>query len=163
MPSINRRSLLGSCSVAIMSSIAGCANLLGQSSPPAGSLKFVNDHTVPHSITMRVIDVGSQPGEAPGTVSGKISVVPEQRELSASMVVEPGNTNVYPEIFTASVWYAVRFTIDGRQPQDSAGKVAFNPAPQGDKNGSILVGKVYPSGEFSWVISRTENMGSFEN
>lgn len=160
MPSANRRLLLASLGSVAVGSLAGCAGVTSDE-PPAGSLRFENEHELPHVIAMRVADVGSGPGNGPGAVVGRPSVIPAQRNLSASASVEPGESKTYERVFTESVWYAVQFTVDGRKPHDNTGATAFHPAPSNGKDGTFLSGKIHDSGEFSWVVSSTENEGSF--
>ena len=161
MPSINRRSLLASVGTVAAAGLAGCG-LRGNVGPPAGSLQFVNEHAVPHAISMRVVGVGAEPGHGPDEVEGDVLVPPSQRTLTASTTVQPGETQTYESVFTEDAWYGVEFTLDGIRPADNAGQVKFNPAPTGGETGSVLVGKVYASGEFSWVVSATEDPGSFD-
>ncbi|MFB6087937.1 MAG: hypothetical protein ABEJ85_05395 [Haloarculaceae archaeon] len=161
MPSTTRRSVLASLGAVAVGSIAGC-NAVGSADPPAGSLRFVNDHDLPHAIRMEVTDVGDAPGDGPAAVTGDPIVPPAQRTLTASTVVDPGETQTYESVFTEPVWYAVQFTVDGREPENDAGITAFHPAPADGESGSTLTGKVYSSGEFSWVVGSTENPGPFE-
>lgn len=158
MPSTDRRTVLASLGAVALGGVAGCAS----GAPPAGSLRFVNEHTVPHSLSVRVTGVGAAPGDGPGEVRGDPIVPPAQRELSASTVVEPGERRTYEGAFTEPVWYAVRFTVDGDKPENGAGVVTWTPAPDDADGGNLLSGTVYPSGDFSWVISGTENPGPFE-
>lgn len=161
MPSIHRRTFLTSVGSVALAGLAGCSTG-GSESPPAGSLRFVNEHTVPHAITMRVSGVGSTPEDTSGPGDGDPIVPPAQRELTASTTVPPESSQTYESVFTESVWYGVEFTVDGELPEDDAGETSYRPAPTADEAGNILVGKVYPSGEFSWVISTTDNPGAFE-
>ncbi|MFC4553067.1 MULTISPECIES: hypothetical protein [Halorussus] len=160
MPSANRRLLLTSLGSVAVGSLAGCTGVTSDELP-AGSLRFENEHELPHVIAMRVTDIGSGPGDGPGAVVGHPSVVPAQRNLSASASVEPGESKTYEGVFTEPVWYAVQFTVDGRKPHEETCATVFHPAPANEKDGTFLSGKVYDSGEFSWVVSSTENEGSF--
>lgn len=121
----------------------------------------MNEHTVPHAVTMRVTDVGSEPGDDPGTVRGTPVVPPAQRDLTASTTVEPDERKTYERAFTEDVWYAVRFTVDGTEPK-SDGVTTFHPAPSEGDAGTILSGEVDRSGAFSWVVSSTGDPGPFE-
>lgn len=161
MPSINRRSLLASLSSAAVVGLAGCSSVLSDDLP-AGSLRFVNNHSVPHSITMQVTDTGSKPGDGAGVVEGDPLVSPAQRNLTAAVSVEPSESKTYESVFTESVWYAVQFTVDGKEPENKTGATAFRPSPTDRSTGNTLSGKIYSSGEFSWVVSSTENSGSFD-
>ena len=160
MPSRERRSLLATLGTVAVSSVAGCASLWSNR-PPAGSLRFVNEHSVPHSISMRVTGVGSSPGDGPGEVEGDPIVPPTQRRLSASAVAKPGETQTYEGVFTEPAWYAVQFTLDGKKPGNNSGVVVWSPASIDGGSWEFLTGKVYNSGEFSWVVSSTQHSGSF--
>jgi hypothetical protein len=162
MPSSTRRSLLAAFGALTAGGVAGCSSV-SNDDPPAGSLRFRNDHDLPHDVRIRVTGVGTAPGEEPGSVTGDPTVIPSQRELRASTVVDPGETETYENVFTAEVWYGVRFTVDGEDPEHDAGRTAFHPAPEGDDPGSYLSGRIYESGEFSWVVSTTGNPGPFED
>ena len=158
---MDRRAVLASFGSLAIGGFAGCST--GRSErPPAGSLRFANDDDVPHSLTVRVTDVGSSPGDGPGTVEGDPTAPPAQRNLSASTTVQPDSRRTYEGVFTEPVWYAVRFTLDGRPPEDDAEVTSFHPAPSDGEPGAFLTGKVYASGEFSWVVSSTENAGPFD-
>lgn len=157
MPSTSRRSVLASLGIV---ALAGCG-FRSDGGPPAGSLRFVNEHELPHAISMQVTGVGATPGHGPSDVQGTVTVPPAQRDLSASTVVRPGETQTYEAIFTEAAWYGVAFHLDGQLPADNAGEVKYYPAPRDDERGHVLVGKVYRSGEFSWVVSATENPGPF--
>lgn len=160
MPSMNRRDVLASTGIIALGGLAGCSSYRTESTP-AGSLRFANQDEVPHSISIRVTDVGSSKGDDPTEVEGDPIVPATQRELTASTVVEPGESKTYEEVFTEPVWYAVRFSVDGRVPNDDLGAVAWTPTPSGVDRGNVLSGEVYRSGEFSWVVSRTEDLGRF--
>jgi hypothetical protein len=158
---MNRRSVLAGVGTVVIGGVAGCSSPLSDR-PPAGTLRFVNDHNLPHLVSMQVIGVGSSPGEGPGQVEGDPIVPPAQTELSASAVVEPGETQTYEGVFTEAVWYAVRFTVDGARLEDDTGVVSWSPAPSEDGQGSFLTGRVWESGEFSWSVSSTEDLGLFD-
>lgn len=161
MSSLDRRTVLASLGTVIISGTAGCASLSSRSAP-AGSLRFENEHALPHSIRIEVTGVGAEPGERPGEVTGDVIAPPMQRNLTASTVVRPDDSETYESVFTESVWYSVQFTLDGQRPENGAGKTSYHPSPPDRETGEILTGKVYESGEFSWVISTTDNPGSFE-
>jgi len=67
MASTHRRSFLRVAGIiGVSTSLAGCSGIgLMDSSEdlPAGSLKFDNDHTVPHEISIEVLNVGTSKGE----------------------------------------------------------------------------------------------------
>jgi hypothetical protein len=157
---MNRRSFLASAGLCVLGATAGCA-LPESTGPPAGSLRFANEHSVPHDIAMRVTGVGSESGDAPGAVEGDPIVPPPQRELTATAVLDPGETRTYEAVFTEPVWYGVEFGLDGAVP-DTGGAVTWHPAPAEGERGSYLAGRVSESGEFSWAVSATEDDGPFE-
>ena len=161
MVAMNRRAVLATMGTVALGGVAGCSSFTSDG-PPAGSLQFVNEHSVPHAISVRVTDVGSSTGDDPREVEGDPIVPSTQRELTASTVVEPGESQTYEGAFTEPVWYAVRFTVDGSEPEDDTGVVAWTPAPPDDDRGNVLSGNVTPSGGFTWVITRTENRGRFD-
>ncbi|WP_458208870.1 hypothetical protein [Haladaptatus sp. NG-SE-30] len=158
---MNRRALLTSLSALGISGVAGCSSVLNDDIP-AGSLQFENQDSLPHIIGMSVVDVGAESGtDSDGySVSGDVTVRPQQRELTASSSVAPGETQTFKHIFTESVYYLVEFTLDGAVPETS-GQIPFNPSPSSRENYNVLGGVVFPSGEFSWQVSSTENAGRF--
>ena len=103
MPSPTRRSLLTALGTVTVGSLAGCTELFDDS-PPAGSLRFENSHTLPHSIRFEVTGVGAEPGEGAGDVTGDVIAPPTQRNLTASATVSPGDTETYESVFTEPVW-----------------------------------------------------------
>ena len=164
MPSTTRRALLAALGTAGGAGLAGCSGLGtgGTDDPPAGSLRFENDHDLPHAVSMRVTGVGTEPGDGPSEVTGEPIVPNTQRELSATTVVEPGETQVYEGIFAEAVWYGVAFTLDGDPPEDEAGHVQFYPAPTDGERGAILGARIDRAGKLSWVVSSTGNPGRFD-
>lgn len=102
----------------------------------------MNDDTLPHSLSMRITDVGTETGDNLYTVTGETTVPPLQRNLTSATVVEPDGSGTYEAVFTEPVWYAIQFTIDNRTPVDEAGHVVFNPAPEGETTGRTLTGHV---------------------
>lgn len=161
MPATTRRSYLASLGAATVGGLAGCAPL-GDRSPPAGSLRFDNDHTLPHAIRLEVTGVGADPGEGAGGVTGEVIAPPTQRNLTASTVVEPGETATYESVFTEDAWYGVQFWVDGDIPDDNAGMTRFNPAAADGGTWEFLTGHVYASGDFSWGVSSTDDAGDFD-
>jgi hypothetical protein len=159
---MNRRVVLAAVGAASLGSIAGCS-FRQSDEPPTGSLRFVNDdEIVPHSITMRVTDVGTAPGEEPYSVTGRTTAPPAQRNLTASTTLEPGDSETYDSVFTESVWYAIEFLVDDQPPAEEAGHVVYSPVPDDEPIGRMLTGKVGSNGDFWWTISATENAGTFD-
>jgi len=157
---VNRRALLASLSAIGMSGLAGCS-VFQSDDIPAGSLQFKNQDNLPHVIGLSVVDTGTDAEtDSDGySVSGNVTVRPQQRELTASSSVAPGETQTFRNIFTESVYYLVEFTIDGTLPE-TGGRVPFNPSTREYDN--VLEGVVYAAGEFSWKISTTDNAGRFK-
>lgn len=160
MSSMKRRRFVASAGSLTVGSLAGCTMFADQS-PPAGSLRFENDHSVPHLIRLAVTDVGSEPGTGASSLTGSVTIPAPQRTLTASMTVSPGEGHTYDSIFTESVWYSVQFTVDEKSLEDNARKTHFNPAAVDDGSYEFLTGHVYESGEFSWEVRTTDNAGSF--
>lgn len=121
----------------------------------------MNNSDLPHSITVRVTDVGAYIGEQSNSPEGNVAVPPTQRNLTASTTVSPDDRQTYEGVFASPVWYTVQFTVDGREPANESGTVTFHPAPPDREYGNFLSGRVSESGEFSWVLTTTENAGSF--
>ena len=158
---MNRRALLTSFGTLGVSGLAGCSTLLNDD-VPAGSLQFENRDTLPHVIGMAVVDVGAEPESSPGgySVSGNVTVPPQQRKLTASSSVAPGQTQTFEDVFTESVYYLIEFTLDGTTPE-TGGRVPFNPSPSGREYDNVIRGVVYASGDFSYVSSSTDSSGVF--
>lgn len=160
MPSMQRRRFVASIGAVTVGSLTGCT-MFSDQSPPAGSLHFENDHSVPHLIRLEVTDVGSEPGSGAGGVTGTVTVPAPQRTLTTSMTVAPGDDHTYDSVFTEPIWYSVQFTVDEKRLEDNATTTRFNPAAVNDGSHEFLTGHVYDSGEFSWEVRTTDNAGSF--
>lgn len=160
MPSIERRTYLTSLSGVAIGGLAGCPALTTQS-PPAGSLRFINDSRLPHAIRVEVTDVGAEPSDGAGGVTGNVIAPPTQRTLTASSVVSPADTETFDSVFTEPVWYGIQFWLDGDIPEDNAGTTRLNPAAADGGTWEFLTGHVYESGEFSWEVHTTDNPGPF--
>ena len=165
MPSLRRRSFLKAVGIAGTSvSVAGCSEIRSTESsedPPAGSLKLRNRHSVPHEISVEVLNVGTMIGErvdGHDTVTGTPDVVVPQRDLTATAVVEPGETRIYEAVFESQVWYDVRFILDDEYPGEDSARTVFKPVrPNAETTGRILAGRVSEGGEFSWAVSAIGN------
>lgn len=165
MRRLTRRALLAA-TAGVAGGAAGCSALsddtAGRDNPPAGSLQFRNDHVAPHDVQLAVTDVGSRLGDESNEPEGEVRVGADE-ELTASYTADPDETETFQGVFAHAVWYAVEFTVDGRQPGDSGRYfVVFNPAPPGRDRGNFLQGHVTRSGEFSWGIVSTDDLGPFE-
>ena len=158
---MNRRALLASFSAFGVSGLAGCSSLQNDDIP-AGSHQFENQDNLPHIIGISVVDIGTEAEtDSDGySVSGDVTVPPQQRELTASSSVAPGETQTFRNIFTDSIYYLVEFTLDGTRPE-TGGRVPFNPSPSDREYDNVLGGIVYESGELSWKVSTTDNAGRF--
>jgi len=163
MPSPTRRTYLAIAGAALGGALAGCTALTNDTDDvPAGSLRFVNDHDVPHEITLRVVDVGTAPADGGPGVAGDPAVPGPQRTLTASTVARPDEPQTYDAVFTEDAWYEVKFTMDGDQPENNGGHTAFNPAPSDDDRASYLGGHVHQDGTFTWRVSATDDPGPFD-
>lgn len=160
MPSTNRRWFLASVGAVSIGSFAGCA-MFSEQSPPAGSLRFENDHHLPHLIRLEVTDVGSEPGTGADGVTGTVTVPASQRNVTTATTVRPDSSQTFESVFTESAWYSVQFTIDGELPGDNSGTTRFNPAADDGGSDEFLTGHVYESGEFSWEVRTSDDAGSF--
>lgn len=149
MPSITRRTLLGLAGVGTTVALAGCGlQSSGEDFPTAGSLGFANLDDLPHTLGVRVVD-------APETyrVDGQERGVPRpQRRLRTSVSLRPGETLLYPNVFTEPVAYEVEITADGGPPRrEDAGAVMFAPRSRGD--GRYLSVETDESGETAWFVT----------
>ena len=164
MPSLDRRSFLKAVgTTGIGLSVAGCSGLDSTDSEdalPAGSLSFRNQHSVPHEIGLEVLDVGTTIGEREDghdTVTGTPDVGVPQRDLTATAVIEPGQTRTYESVFETVVWYDIRFTLDDEYPGEDLARTVFKPVRQNaDITGRTLTGRVSDGGEFSWTVSTVD-------
>ncbi|WP_080510135.1 hypothetical protein [Halorubrum distributum] len=160
MPSPNRRSFLKAVGIIGTSiSVAGCSEIGSTESSeslPAGSVKFHNDDSVPHEISVEVLNVGTMRGERIDghyTVTGTPDVAVFQRNLTATVVLEPGEIRTYESVFESEVWYDIRFTLDDKYPGEDSARTIFKPVrPSAETPGRILTGRVWDGGEFSWAI-----------
>jgi len=110
---------------------------------------------------MRVVDIGTAPGDERFSVTGETTAPPAQRTLTASTALDPSDTKTYDSVFTEPAWYEIRFTVDGQQLADDAGRVVYSPVPGDEPVGRMLTGRVGSNGDFWWEISATDNAGGF--
>ena len=168
MPSTQRRSFLWTLGATATSvTLAGCSMVPGRSDdPPAGSLTFRNDHSVPHELGFEVLGVGDSLGDRENgheTVVGIPDRAVPERDLTATVVVEPGETRTYEAVLRSPVWYDVRFTIDDEYPGEDLARAVIYPARRGDdRPWQRLEGRVSDSGTLSWAVVSTEHPGPFE-
>ncbi|WP_170830605.1 hypothetical protein [Halogranum gelatinilyticum] len=150
MPS--RRAFMSSISLGSIAGLAGCSAF--DETPDQGSIRLVNDQVVPHEISLQVVDVGSRQGNAPGEVAGSVNVVAAQRNLSLTVVLPPGETKTYSDVFTEPVWYAIQFEMDDNEPVRADPRMAYNPSNSvGDCNsGSFVEVSVSDDGNFWWEV-----------
>jgi len=56
------------------------------------------------------------------TVTGTPDVAVSQQNLTATVILEPGEKRTYESVFESEVWYDIRFTLDDkyreRTPQE---------------------------------------------
>jgi len=154
VPSTSRRTLLATAGTLAIGSFAGCS--LGDSEPPAGSLRFENRDDVPHVVSLRVRDVGARSG--PGkTVEGEVAVPVQLRELTAATALDPGERETHEDVFVADAWYALELAVDAATT-DERSTVTYAPAPDG-RFGRTLSAWVSETGDIGWTISSTDDMG----
>ncbi|TMT77889.1 hypothetical protein E2L06_17930 [Haloterrigena sp. H1] len=158
---MNRRTLLTTLGVLSVSGFAGCSQFRNDDAP-AGSLQFENRDNFPHNIGISLIDIGAESETtADGyTVSGNVTVPPQQRTLTATSSMDPGETQTFENIFTESVYYLVEFTLDSTTPGENS-RVPFNPSPS-EREYYTVAGVVDSFGEISRVVRATDNPGMFE-
>jgi hypothetical protein len=159
MPSPTRRDLITSLGTVGLVSLAGCSTF-GSEDIPAGSLQFVNEDVLSHEFTMQVTNVGTEYDQEAGQVVGDPAVPRALRERRTTAILAAGSTRTYEDIFTEPIWYTIQFTVDGEVP-DPGGQVSVHPAPNGDDRGTYVGAKVFEYGEFTWVVTATDNPGSF--
>jgi len=133
---------------------------------PAGSLTFRNDHSLPHELALEVLDVGTSRGPRENgheTVTGTPDVAVSERNLTTTVVAEPGETRTYESVFRSPVWYDVRFTIDDRYPGEDLARTVIHPDRRSENQSwQRLEGRVSEAGELSWTVTSTDNPGPFE-
>jgi hypothetical protein len=160
MPSTTRRALLASLGTAGLASLAGCS-LIASEDVPAGSLQFVNEDVLSHEFTMEIADVGTEYDREADTVVGDPAVLRPLIGRRTTAVVDADTTRTYQAIFTEPIWYTVRFTVDGEVPE-RGGLVSFHPAPSDGERGTYVGARVFEYGDFSPVVSATDNPGPFD-
>jgi len=160
MPSLHRRSFLKAAGITGTSiSVAGCSEIGSTESSeslPAGSLTFHNDDSVPHEISVEVLNVGTMRGERRDgqyTVTGTPDVAVSQQNLTATVILEPGENGLMNPSSKSEVWYDIRFTLDDKYPGEDSARTIFKPVrPNAETTGRTLTGRVWDGGEFSWAI-----------
>ncbi|GAA0645699.1 hypothetical protein [Salarchaeum japonicum] len=151
IPWCSRRRFLATVGVGLTGSVAGCTS--GDDDYPAGTLRFANNHDLPHSLSLRVTDVGARPTDMNRSVDGYASVPPSQRNITTATTLQPGDEQTYRSVFTEPAWYAIEFSLDGRVLDGSRGHLAFNPIPnEASEETRYLTASVTNAGEFSWGI-----------
>jgi hypothetical protein len=159
VPSTDRRTLLATAGSLALGSLAGCS--FGSSAPPAGSLAFENRHDAPHAVSLRVVDVGTRAGVGK-SVEGDPDVPAEQRDLTASVTLDPSETETYESVFTEPVLYVVEWTVDGWAEGD-VWTVVYTPTPRGSSKGRTLRLEVSETGELAWTVRATDDLGEFDD
>lgn len=162
MPSLNRRTFLATLGASATGRLAGCATIRNDD-PPAGSLQFTNQDSLPHLIQLAVTDVGSELNNERGTVAGDVTVPAPQRNLTATEHLSPEESTTYTDVFTESVWYAVECTVDGRQTSDRGvmTQAMFHPAPPEREYVNYLHALLRDSGRVELAVVTTDNTGRY--
>lgn len=162
MPSLNRRAFLATLGASTIGSFAGCSTV-GDDEPPAGSLQFTNQDSLPHAIQLAVTDVGSEINNETGTVAGEVTVPAPQRNLTATEQLSPEESTTYTDVFTEPVWYAVECTVDRRQSSDREVKTQaiFHPAPPEREYVNYLQALLRDSGRIELAVVTTDNTGRY--
>ena len=162
MPSLNRRTFLATLGASACGTLAGCATIR-QGNPPAGSIQFTNQDSLPHLIQIAVTDVGSELSSETGTVAGDVTVPAPQRNLTATEHLSPEESTTYTDVFTEPVWYAVECTVDRRQSSDREVKTQaiFHPAPPEREYVNYLQALLRDSGRIELAVVTTDNTGRY--
>ena len=162
MPSLNRRAFLATLGASTVSNVAGCS-AIGTDDPPAGSLRFINEDSLPHAMQLAVTDVGSELTNETGTVAGDVTVPAPQRNLTATEQLSSEESATYTGVFTEPVWYAVECTIDGRQSshREVRTQAVFHPAPPEREYVNYLQILLRDSGRVAVVVATTDNTGRY--
>ena len=162
MPSLNRRAFLIMLGASTVGSFAGCSTV-GNDDPPAGSLQFTNQDSLPHAIQLVVTDVGSELNNETGTVAGDVTVPAPQRNLTTTEQLSSEESTTYTDVFTEPVWYAVKCTVDGRQSSDREvmTQTVFHPAPPEREYVNYLQVLLRDSGRVELVVATTDNTGRY--
>lgn len=162
MPPLNRRAFLATLGVSTIGTFAGCSTV-GNDDPPAGSLQFTNQDSLPHSIQLAVMDVGSEVNNDTGTVGGEVTVPAPQRNLTATEQLSSEESTTYTDVFTEPVWYTVECTVDGRQSSDREvmTQAVFNPAPPEREYVNYLQALLRDSGRVELAVVTTDNTGRY--
>lgn len=103
---------------------------------------------LPHTLGIRAVNVPETDRTDDGDERG--APLP-QRRLHASVTLPPGDTVLYPDVFTAPAEYEVRITVDGVSPRpEDAGTVSFD--PQAGEAGQYRSLETGETGETTWVV-----------
>ena len=162
MPPLNRRAFLATLGASTIASFAGCSTV-GNDDPPAGSLQFTNQDSLPHAIRVAVMNVGSELNNKTGTVAGEVTVPAPQRNLTATEQLSSEESTTYTDVFTAPVWYRVKCTVDRRQSSDREAmtQAIFHPAPPERGYVNYLQALVRDSGRLELAVVTTDNTGRY--
>jgi hypothetical protein len=78
-----------------------------------------------------------------------------QRRLRASVALSPGETVLYPAVFTEPVKYETRVTVDGSLPRtEGSGTASFD--PQAGDAGRYLSVETGEAGETAGVVTTAD-------
>lgn len=163
---MKRRALLSSLGVCGISCLAGCSATATEE-PPTGSVRFSNQHDLPHVVGFTITDIGTETARSSesSVVTGdtRLSLPIHKQDLTTSVSIAPSETVLYPDIFSKQaqkpIYYAVEFTVDGSVPKEG-GRIPYSPAPTTDER-YILSVDITESGSLSPEIVRTTNEGGF--
>jgi len=159
---MNRRTLLATLGTTVSGSLAGCRTITDEA-PPAGSLRFTNQDSLPHTIQLSVTDVGSELNADTGTLTGTVTVPAPQRNLTATEQLSPETSTEYTDVFTDPVWYEIECTVDHRQTADREvmAQALFHPAPPERTYVNYLHALLRDSGRIELAVITTENTGRY--
>lgn len=121
--------------------LAGCSTFAeSEESPSPGTLTVTNNHTIPHIITIRVLD-------------GPDDRLGDPITLHSQVALEPNEEGTYPNWLKigpteiAAGKYTVEVQLDGQETKD----FQFNPKPADENPNSVRI-EVTDTGEFLWGV-----------
>ena len=134
--SLSRRGFLATTGTSLLGTLAGCASSTkDENNYPVGSLQFVNEHSLPHTIGVRVTDVAPMDGSEhlpPDSSS--------QEDISSTVTLDVGETRTYAGVFTESVQYDLTFTLDGQADRSVMQFTPFPPDSVENRSLRLVVG-----------------------
>lgn len=124
MPShqLSRRGFVAITGTSLVGTLAGCSYATeNEDNYPAGSVRFLNEHHLPHTIGLRVTDI--VPLDSNEDLSTDAS---SQEGLSSTVALDVGEKRTYAEVFTEPVQYDITLTLDGGAERS---EMQFTPFP----------------------------------